>query len=81
MTTEKVTVTVPRDVLAQARAAVDAGQASSVSAYVTQAVTQRAERERRAATIAHRWGPFSDEALTWARQVSDSAEDQDLPAS
>ncbi|HEX5493348.1 MAG TPA: hypothetical protein VFX70_02090 [Mycobacteriales bacterium] len=81
MTTEKVTVTVPCDVLAQARAAVDAGEASSVSAYVTQAVTQRVERERRAGAIAQRWGPFSDEALTWAWRVADSAEGQNLPAS
>ena len=44
MATEKITVTVPAEVLQSARAAVASGAAPSVSAYVSQAVRDRAER-------------------------------------
>jgi Arc/MetJ-type ribon-helix-helix transcriptional regulator len=69
MATEKITVTVPAEVLESARAAVASGAASSVSAYVSQAVRDRAERERHMAAVEDRWGPFDDEATDWARQI------------
>jgi Arc/MetJ-type ribon-helix-helix transcriptional regulator len=69
--TTKITVTVPDDILDQARAAVARGAASSVSAYAAAAIAERAERERKAAAILERWGPFSDEALAWANRLLD----------
>lgn len=76
MGTEKVTVTVPADVLAQARAAVAAGRARSLSAYVTEAVAERAERDRRASAIEERWGPFDADALAWANQIADRCDEE-----
>lgn len=74
MATEKITVTVPADVLERARAAVASGAASSVSAYVSQAVQDRAERERHVAAVEDRWGPFDDEATDWARRIFESGD-------
>jgi antitoxin ParD1/3/4 len=74
MATEKVTVTIPAEVLEQARAAVAAGQAASVSAYVTEAVRERASRERDVAEMQQRWGPLPDIASEWANRLLDKAE-------
>ncbi len=74
MATEKITVTVPAEVLERARAAVASGVAPSVSAYVSQAVRDRAERERHVAAVEDRWGPFDDEATDWARQIFESGD-------
>lgn len=75
MATEKVTVTIPADVLEQARAAVAVGQSSSVSAYVAEAVRERAARERDVAAMEERWGSLPDYATEWATQVLDRAEE------
>lgn len=69
MASEKITVTVPAEVLERARAAVASGAAPSVSAYVSEAVRDRAERERLVAAVEDRWGPFDDEATDWARRI------------
>jgi Arc/MetJ-type ribon-helix-helix transcriptional regulator len=74
MATEKVTVTIPAEVLEQARAAVAAGLAASVSAYVTEAVRERASRERDVAEMHERWGPLPDIASEWANRLLDKAE-------
>jgi len=74
MATEKITVTVPAEVLESARAAVASGSASSVSAYVSEAVRARAEREQRVAAVEYRWGPFDDESADWARRVFENGD-------
>lgn len=74
MGTEKVTVTIPAEVLEQARAAVAAGQSTSVSAYVSEAVQERASRERDVAEMHARWGPFPADADEWATGVLDQVE-------
>jgi antitoxin ParD1/3/4 len=74
MATEKITVTVPAEVLASARAAVASGAAASVSAYVSEAVRDRAERDRRVKAVEKRWGPFDDEATDWARRIFESGD-------
>ncbi|MBI2373084.1 MAG: hypothetical protein HYV07_03705 [Deltaproteobacteria bacterium] len=45
MTTEKIAVSVPSDVLAKARAAVRAGVAPSLSAYVSRAIEHQSMLE------------------------------------
>jgi antitoxin ParD1/3/4 len=74
MATEKITVTVPAEVLEKARAAVASGAAASVSAYVSEAVRDRAERERLVAAVEDRWGPFDEAATDWARQIFESGD-------
>lgn len=75
---EKITISVDPQVVAEARAAVAAGAAASVSAYVAEATTQRADRERSARALLDRLGPFSGEALGWASDVlSDDTGDAD----
>jgi Arc/MetJ-type ribon-helix-helix transcriptional regulator len=70
MATTKITITVDDDVLAHVRAAVNAGEAANVSAYIAEAAAQRAAREARAAEIERRWGPFSAKAMAWARKAA-----------
>lgn len=70
MATTKVTITMDDDVLATVRAAVTAGEAPNVSAYITEAARRRAALAARAAEIERRWGPFSDKALAWARKAT-----------
>jgi Arc/MetJ-type ribon-helix-helix transcriptional regulator len=43
MTVEKITVSIPRETLAKARGAIRRGRAPSISAYVTQALEERAK--------------------------------------
>jgi hypothetical protein len=70
MGTTKITITVDDTVLAGVRAAVDAGQAPNVSAYITEAAAQRVTRGEWAGVIERRWGPFSPKAMAWARKVA-----------
>ena len=70
VTTTKITITLDDTVLAGVRAAVDAGQAANVSAYITEAAAQRVAREAWAAEIDRRWGPFSSKAMAWARKAA-----------
>lgn len=70
MATRKITITVDDEVLAHVRAAVDAGHAANVSAYISEATSQRAALEARATQIERRWGPFSAKAMAWARKAA-----------
>ena len=68
----RVTVTVDQDVVAKAEAEVAAGRASSVSAWVAQAMTERARRESLRDVLAEiraELGPATDEETAWARSV------------
>lgn len=56
MHTERVTVSLPADVAAAARQAVESGGAPSVSAYVAGAVQARLARERALAELATVFG-------------------------
>ena len=51
MSAERVTVSLPSEVLAAARGAVAAGEAESVSAYVAQALTARQSKAQALATL------------------------------
>ncbi|GAA4826491.1 hypothetical protein GCM10023201_11490 [Actinomycetospora corticicola] len=51
MSAERVTVSLPAEVLAQARGAVAAGEAESVSAYVAQALAARQSKARALARL------------------------------
>ena len=51
MSAERVTVSLPSEVLARARDAVAAGEADSVSAYVAQALTARQSKAQALATL------------------------------
>lgn len=70
MATTKVTITLDDDVLARVRTAVENGEAANVSAYISEAASQRVARELRAEEIERRWGPFSPKAMAWARQAA-----------
>jgi len=70
MATTKVTITLDDEVLTRVRAAVESGQAASVSAYISEAASQRVAREARAEEIERRWGPFSLKAMAWARRAA-----------
>ncbi len=63
MRSERVTVSLPADLVAEARGAVRRGAASSMSAYIAEAVAARQVRERTLATLEDLYGgpPPSDE--------------------
>ncbi|MPV50461.1 hypothetical protein GCG21_10690 [Pseudactinotalea sp. HY160] len=68
----RITVTVDEETAAAARAAVSAGRAPSVSAWVAQAIRDLSERERLADVLADlraESGPATDEETAWARSV------------
>jgi hypothetical protein len=68
----RVTVTVDEAAVHAAEAAVAAGRAPSVSAWVAAAMTERAHREQLAevlADIRQDLGPATDEETAWARSV------------
>ena len=52
MTAERISVTLPPDVIADARDAVAAGAAESMSAYVAEAMRSRLRRDRDLADLA-----------------------------
>lgn len=56
MRSEKVTVSLPADLVAEARGAVRQGAAPSVSAYIAEAMTARQVRERTLATLEDLYG-------------------------
>jgi Arc/MetJ-type ribon-helix-helix transcriptional regulator len=67
--TVKITVSLPDELVADARAAVEAGQAASVSAYVATAMRAHAERYTWQDFITEMdelHGPIPDEAYQWA---------------
>lgn len=68
----RVTVTVDEAVVRVAEAAVAAGHAASVSAWVAAAMTERADRENLADVLSEiraELGPATDEETAWARSV------------
>ncbi len=81
--TTKLTISVPDDVAAEAREAVHAGHAASVSGYVAAAI----EHYRQAVTL-DEWlnrvddelGPPSPEAFAWAESVLGTTDRSRRPA-
>lgn len=68
----RVTVTVDEATARAAQAAVAAGRAPSVSAWVASAMVERAHQESLADVLAEiraELGPASDEETAWARSV------------
>jgi hypothetical protein len=68
----RVTVSVDPETAKAAEAAVAAGRAPSVSAWVAQAMTERARRERLADVLAEiraELGPPTNEETAWAQSV------------
>ena len=68
----RITVTVDETTARAARAAVAAGRAPSVSAWVASAMAERAHRESLAEVLAEiraELGPATDEETAWARSV------------
>jgi antitoxin ParD1/3/4 len=70
MRTERITVSLPAELVAEARRAVHRGTAASVSAYVAEAVAARQQRERSLAVLADLYGgPPPAEQLARARRT------------
>ena len=73
MATRKVTITMPEDVLRQARAEVAAGRATTLSAYVSAVVADRAQHDRIEdvveAILAETGGEATDSERTWVKAV------------
>lgn len=72
MTKARIAITVPKDVLAQAKAAVRAKRASSVSAYFAESAKSRGsldELQELLAEMEAELGSPSEEAQAWARDV------------
>lgn len=70
MRSERVTVSLPADLISEARNAVSRGAATSVSAYIAEAVAARQLRERSLATLADLYGgPPPPDELAEARKT------------
>lgn len=70
MRTERITVSLPADLVAEARRAVHRGTAPSVSAYVTGALVAHQRRERSLAVLADLYGgPPPPDQLDRARRT------------
>ena len=70
--TTKIAVSLPDELVEQAKAAVAAGQAASVSAYVAEALREKGRRRTLADWIAEQeaeLGPITDEDRAWADYV------------
>ncbi|MHB8296706.1 MAG: toxin-antitoxin system antitoxin subunit [Acidimicrobiales bacterium] len=68
----RITVSVGEDAVRAAEAAVSAGRAPSVSAWVASAMNDRAHAENLAGVLADiraELGPATDEETAWARSV------------
>ncbi|MDQ2709512.1 MAG: hypothetical protein M3Z25_18645 [Actinomycetota bacterium] len=71
-TTERITVTLPKELAEGLRQRVAAGEAESVSGLVTSVIEERFQSE-----LVKRWvadmeavgGPITEEAREWAREV------------
>jgi len=69
MTKAKIAITIPEDLLAEVKAAVDRGESSSVSAYIAEAVTMRTGKSGLRLyldALAEEHGQPSQEAYAWA---------------
>ena len=72
MRRQRITVTVPPAAIAAAELDVAAGRASSVSAWVSEAMVEKAQRETLKdllAEIRGEIGPATDEETRWAQSV------------
>jgi antitoxin ParD1/3/4 len=70
MRTERITVSLPADLVAEARRAVRRGTARSVSAYVAEALATRQQRDRSLAALADLYGgPPPADQLAQARRT------------
>jgi antitoxin ParD1/3/4 len=70
MRSERVTVSLPADLMAEARDAVRRGAAASLAAYIAEAVSARQVRERSLATLADLYGgPPPPDELAQARRT------------
>jgi Arc/MetJ-type ribon-helix-helix transcriptional regulator len=70
MRTERITVSLPAHLVAEARRAVHGGTAPSVSAYVADALAARQDRERSLAVLADLYGgPPPADQLAQARRT------------
>lgn len=73
MATQKVTITMPEDVLLQARAEVAAGRAANLSSYVSEVVAERAQHDRIDdivdAILAETGGEATESERAWAKAV------------
>lgn len=68
----RVTVTVDEEAVRAAEAAVAAGRAPSVSAWVASAMSERAHREKLADVLSEiraQLGPATEEETAWARSI------------
>ncbi len=68
----RVTVTVEEETIRAVEAAVGAGRAPSVSAWVAAAINERVQRENLADVLGEiraELGPATDEETAWARSV------------
>lgn len=73
--TTKIAISLPDDLVAQARRAVAEGRAGSVSAYVAAALAERGRRESLVAVLAGmnaELGPPADEDVAWAKSSLDA---------
>ncbi|MBN9099730.1 MULTISPECIES: hypothetical protein [unclassified Pseudonocardia] len=69
MRTERVTVSLPADLLAEAREAVTRGASTSLAAYIAEAMGARQMRERSLAVLADLYGgPPPPDELAQARR-------------
>lgn len=73
MTSERITVSIPADLLAAARAEVERGEAPNMSAYVSEALTRRVRSMQHARRLQTEWeaehGPLPAEAVEWAEHA------------
>lgn len=68
----RITVSLPEDLVAEANAAAASGRATSVSAYVAEALRQRGGRESLDDLLAElraELGPATEEENAWAREA------------
>ncbi|MGH8906026.1 MAG: toxin-antitoxin system antitoxin subunit [Egibacteraceae bacterium] len=69
---EKIAVSIPQELVGAARAEVVAGRAASLSAYVTQALAEKTQRDRLVEALDEmdrELGPPSAEDEAWAQRV------------
>jgi antitoxin ParD1/3/4 len=67
MSTKRVTVSMPDDTAEQLAGMAEAAGATSVSAYVTEAVQARIARDQALDRLRQAWGEPDPDAVTWAR--------------
>jgi Arc/MetJ-type ribon-helix-helix transcriptional regulator len=69
MTAKKITISVPEEVLDRVMAAVERGDAESISGYFTDAASRRTAAEAWVAEDVRRHGPVEAEVLELARRT------------